>query len=56
MRKHIQRERETRIYEVRQDAYVPGAEESKITRGLQLVLSRTYSEILNPKMGYILYL
>ena len=52
------KERETKIYEVRQDAYVPEVEERsindlhKVTRGLQLVLSRTHSEIFNSRSGF----
>ena len=55
MHKHTQREKEIRIYEVRQDAYVPGAEEGDlytIYKELQEdynVLQRTHSILtLNP--------
>jgi len=55
MHKHTQREKEIRIYEVRQDAYVPGTEEGDlytIYKELQEdynVLQRTHSILaLNP--------
>jgi len=52
------------IYEVQQDAYIPGAEERsiddlhKITRGLHLVHSKTLTNSRYPSnpMGSILYL
>ena len=50
-------QRETEIYEVRQNAYVPGAEERsindlhKIYKRITMILSRTHSARLLSKMG-----
>ena len=53
MQKHTQRERETRIYEVRQDAYILGAEErdiliyTRVQTKLQEILSRTHFSLIS---------
>ena len=53
MQKHTERERETRIYEVRQDAYILGTEEREILiyirvqEKLHEILSRTHFSLIS---------
>ena len=62
--KYTHKKRETKIYKVRQDAYIPGAEERsindlhKIQEDYNWFSQEHSSEInhLTLKMGYILYL